>query len=154
LGLRKQQSSAPIQVALVDKGHFASGTSSKNSQLIHGGLRYLKYLKMGLVKESLRERATLRFLAPHLVEPLALLLPLYSRFEKMKYMMGLSMYDQLAGDSNISKHREVSKAEIAQLEPTIETKDLVGGALFYDCQVHSARFVLENLFDAVTNGIL
>lgn len=154
LGLRKQQSSASIQVALVDKGHFASGTSSKNSQLIHGGLRYLKYLKMGLVKESLRERATLRFLAPHLVEPLALLLPLYSRFEKMKYMMGLSMYDQLAGDSNISKHREVSKAEIAQLEPTIETKGLVGGALFYDCQVHSARFVLENLFDAVANGIL
>ncbi|MBS1824402.1 MAG: glycerol-3-phosphate dehydrogenase/oxidase [Acidobacteria bacterium] len=152
LGLRRQSNDS-LQVALVDKGHFASGTSGRNSQLIHGGLRYLKYLKMGLVKESLRERAVLRQIAPHLVEPLAFLMPIYSRIDKLKYTMGLSMYDQLAGDSNISRHREVSKGEIAQLEPSISTKGLVGGAIFYDCQVHSARFVLENLFDAALNGV-
>lgn len=153
LGLRRQSNDS-IQVALVDKGHFASGTSGKNSQLIHGGLRYLKYLKIGLVKESLRERAILRHIAPHLVEPLAFLLPIYSRIDKLKYTMGLSMYDQLAGESNISSHREVSKGEIAQLEPGLSTKGLVGGAIFYDCQVHSSRFVLENLFDAANNGVL
>ncbi|MBL8175820.1 MAG: glycerol-3-phosphate dehydrogenase/oxidase [Bryobacterales bacterium] len=152
LGLRRQSNDS-LQVALVDKNHFASGTSGRNSQLIHGGLRYLKYLKMGLVKEALRERAILRQIAPHLVEPLAFLMPIYSRLDKIKYTMGLSMYDQLAGDHNISKHREVSKGEISQLEPSLSTKGLVGGAIFYDCQVHSARFVLENLFDAADNGV-
>lgn len=152
LGLRRQSNDS-LQVALLDKAHFASGTSGRNSQLIHGGLRYLKYLKMGLVKESLRERAILRQIAPHLVEPLAFLMPIYSRIDKIKYGMGLSMYDQLAGESNISRHREVSKGEIAQLEPTMSTKGLVGGAIFYDCHVHSARFVLENLFDAADNGV-
>lgn len=98
--------------------------------MIHGGLRYLKYLKFGLVKESLRERAALRFLAPHLVEPLAFLLPLYSRVDKMKYMMGLRMYDQLAGDTNISRHREVSKAEIQQVEPALAKGGLVGARFF------------------------
>jgi glycerol-3-phosphate dehydrogenase len=153
LGLRRQHSNVALQVALVEQKHFASGTSGKNSQLIHGGLRYLKYLQMGLVRESLKERSTLRQLAPHLVEPLAFLLPLYSRMDKLKYTMGLSMYDQLAGDSNISKHRDVSKAEILQLEPDLSSKGLVGGAIFYDCRVHSARFVLENLFDAAANGV-
>ncbi|MCC6340816.1 MAG: glycerol-3-phosphate dehydrogenase/oxidase [Bryobacterales bacterium] len=153
LGMRRQQSGVSLQVGLVERNHFASGTSGRNSQLIHGGLRYLKYLKFGLVKESLRERAALRFLAPHLVEPLAFLLPLYSRVDKMKYMMGLRMYDQLAGDTNISRHREVSKAEIQQVEPALAKGGLVGGALFYDCIVHSARFVLENLMDAAANGV-
>ncbi len=153
LGMRRQQSGVSLQVGLVERNHFASGTSGRNSQLIHGGLRYLKYLKFGLVKESLHERAALRFLAPHLVEPLAFLLPLYSRMEKMKYMMGLRMYDQLAGDTNISRHREVSKAEIHQVEPSLAKGGLVGGALFYDCIVHSARFVLENLMDAAANGV-
>ncbi|HUQ93601.1 MAG TPA: glycerol-3-phosphate dehydrogenase/oxidase [Bryobacteraceae bacterium] len=153
LGMRRQQSGVSLQVALVEQGHFASGASGRNSQLIHGGLRYLKYLKFGLVKESLHERSVLRFLAPHLVEPLAFLLPLYSRIDKMKYLMGLRIYDQLAGDANISKHREVSKAEILQSEPELSSKGLVGGALFYDCLVNSARFVLENLFEAAANGV-
>ncbi|MDX1983110.1 MAG: glycerol-3-phosphate dehydrogenase/oxidase [Bryobacteraceae bacterium] len=150
----RQQPDGALKVALVEQRHFASGTSGKNSQLIHGGLRYLKYLKMALVKESLKERATLRRLAPHLVEPLAFLMPIYSRLDKMKFMMGLSMYDQLAGDANVGKHREMSKAEFAGLEPRMNVQGLVGGAVFYDCSVHSARFVLENLFDAAANGAL
>lgn len=150
----RQQSKSPLRVALVEQKHFASGTSGKNSQLIHGGLRYLKYLKMALVKESLKERATLRRIAPHLVEPLTMLMPMFSRLDKMKYMMGLSMYDQLAGSDNIGKHREISRAEIGGLEPLMNLSGLVGGALFYDCTVHSARFVLENLFDAASHGAL
>jgi glycerol-3-phosphate dehydrogenase len=150
----RQSMGVELKVALVEQKHFASGTSGRNSQLIHGGLRYLKYLKMALVKESLRERATLRRLAPHLVQPLAFLMPIYSRLEKMKYMMGLSMYDQLAGDANVGKHREMSKAEIAELEPGMNTQGLAGGAIFYDCSVHSSRFVLENLFDAAANGAM
>ncbi|MBI3682437.1 MAG: glycerol-3-phosphate dehydrogenase/oxidase [Acidobacteria bacterium] len=153
LGQRRQQSGVSLQVALVEQRHFASGTSGRNSQLIHGGLRYLRYLKMGLVKESLRERAILRNLAPHLVEPLAFLMPIHGRLDKLKYLMGLRMYDRLAGDSNIARHREVGKAEFGQLEPNLSTEGLVGGAMFYDCIVHSARFLLENLFEAAANGV-
>jgi glycerol-3-phosphate dehydrogenase len=152
LCLRKSAAGVNLTLALTDQSHFASATSGKNSQLIHGGLRYLKYLKVGLVKESLKERATLRRIAPHLVEPLAFLMPIYSRLDKIKFMMGLTMYDQLAGDQNISKHREVGKSELRQLEPDLNTSGMVSGALFYDCQVHSARFVLENLFDAAAHG--
>lgn len=150
----RQHPMTALRVAVVEQKQFATGTSGKNSQLIHGGLRYLKYLKMALVKESLKERATLRRIAPHLVEPLTLLMPIYSRLDKMKYMMGLSMYDQLAGDDNIGKHREVSRTEIEGLEPLMNFNGLVGGALFYDCSVHSARLVLENLFDAASHGAL
>lgn len=153
LGQRKQQAGVAFDVAVVDQAHFASGTSGRNSHLIHGGLRYLKYLKVGLVKESLRERMVLRQIASHLVEPLAFVLPMYSRLDKLKYMMGLSLYDQLAGDGNISKHREISKGELQQLEPNMNARGLVGGAIFYDCRVNSSRFVLENLFEAASNGV-
>ncbi len=154
LGLRRQQAGISLQVALVEQKQFASGTSGKNSQLIHGGLRYLKQLKVGLVKEALRERSILRNLAPHMVEPLPILIPIYSRLEKLKYFMGLRLYDQLAGEHSIAKHREVSRGEMAQLEPSMAQKGLICGALYYDCTVHSARFVLENLYDAAANGIL
>ncbi|MCS7026611.1 MAG: glycerol-3-phosphate dehydrogenase/oxidase [Bryobacteraceae bacterium] len=152
LCLRRASAGLSLSIALAEQNHFASATSGKTSQLIHGGLRYLKYLKFALVKESLRERAVLRRIAPHLVEPIAFLLPIYSRLDKMKFLLGLTLYDQLAGDQNISKHREVSKTELRQLEPNLDTTEVVGGALFYDCTVHAARFVLENLFDAAAHG--
>ena len=78
-----------FRVALVDKGHFASGTSGRNSQLIHGGLRYLKYFDFQLVREALRERATLLRIAPGLVQPLEFLIPCYSAFDRWFYGAGL-----------------------------------------------------------------
>src|SRR5947209_18347343 len=84
-----------LRVALVEKNHFASGTSGKNSQLIHGGLRYLKNLEFGLVRESLRERATLLKIAPHLVRPQAFLIPAYGIFDRLFYWTGLWLYDSL-----------------------------------------------------------
>lgn len=154
IGLRRKLSGLTLQAALVEQNHFASAASGKNSQLIHGGLRYLRYMKFALVKEALRERATLRKLAPHLVEPLAFLLPVHTRLDKFKYLAALRLYDQLAGDQNISRHREVSRGELKQLEPQMATEDLIGGVMFYDCKVHAARFVLENLFEAAENGVL
>ena len=82
---------------MVDKGHFASGTSGRNSQLIHGGLRYLKYFDFQLVREALRERATLLRIAPGLVRPLEFLIPCYSAFDRWFYGAGLLLYDLLAG---------------------------------------------------------
>jgi glycerol-3-phosphate dehydrogenase len=89
LALRAAETGHPLAVALVEQGHFASGTSSRNSQLIHGGLRYLKTLEFHLVREALRERAALLRLAPGYVQPLRFLLPLYGWFGRFYYGAGL-----------------------------------------------------------------
>lgn len=152
LALRAKSAAHPLRIALIDKGHFSSGTSGRNSQLIHGGLRYLKYMEFGLVREALRERSTLLEIAPHLVEPLAFLIPMYSQFAKYFYGTGLWMYDTLAGSRNISPHRGVALEELSKLEPGLNPHELVSAAVFWDARVHSARFVLENLFEASSNG--
>src|ERR1700709_1531116 len=90
-----------LRVALIEKDHFASGTSGRNSQLIHGGLRYLKYFDFGLVSDALRERATLLRIAPGLVQPLEFLIPCYHKFDRLFYGAGLTLYDALAGRRNI-----------------------------------------------------
>jgi glycerol-3-phosphate dehydrogenase len=140
------------KVALVEQHHFASGTSGKNSQLIHGGLRYLKQLQFHLVRESLRERATLLRLAPHLVKPQPFLMPMYGWPARLFYGTGLAVYDWLAGRDNVSPHRVLSSAEVAKLEPGLALQGLTHGAIFYDCQVQSARFVIENIWEAARLG--
>lgn len=153
LALRAYRAGRPLRIGLVEKGHFASGTSGKNSQLIHGGLRYLKSFEFSLVREALHERATLLELAPHLVEPLPFLIPMYSRFARFYYGAGLAMYDLLAG-SGIGGHRQLSKTCLLDLEPSLAAEGLAGGASFFDCRVHSARFVLENILDASRFGAI
>lgn len=153
LALRAETAGAPLQVALVEQNHFASGTSGRNSQLIHGGLRYLKYFEFRLVHEALRERAILLELAPHLVARLPFLIPMYSHFARVFYGTGLWLYDVLAGERSVGKHRQVGLDELQRMEPGLSTEGLVGGAVFYDCRVNSARFVLENLFDAYRRGV-
>lgn len=152
LTLRARRMGVPLRVALVEQRHFASGTSGKNSQLIHGGLRYLKNLEFGLVKEALRERATLTRIAPHLVEPLKFLIPFFSRTSRLYYGAGLWLYDMLAGASNIGRRSYLSKAEVARIEPGFLREGLASAAVYYDCRVHSARLVLENIFDAARDG--
>src|ERR1700693_4075594 len=97
LALRASRTGTALQVGLVEQGHFASGTSGKNSQLIHGGLRYLKYLQFHLVRESLQERSILLRIAPQYVKPLEFLLPMYGIKSRMIYGMGPRVYDWLAG---------------------------------------------------------
>ena len=154
LALRARKGGRPLRIALVEQHQFASGTSGKNSQLIHGGLRYLKYFEFGLVRQALRERATLLQLAPHLVEPLSFLIPMYGRFEQALYGTGLWLYDILAGSRKVGRRRSFTAAEVARVEPGLSLDGLVSAAMFYDCRVHSARFVLENIFDAGREGVL
>jgi glycerol-3-phosphate dehydrogenase len=152
LALRAHAARVPLAVALVEQNHFASGTSGRNSQLIHGGLRYLKYMQFGLVREALRERATLLRLAPHLVSPLPFLIPMYSRFDRWFYGAGLRLYDWLAGAHRVGPQRRLTPGEVVALEPGLALEGLAGGAVFYDCKVNSARFVLENVIDAASHG--
>jgi glycerol-3-phosphate dehydrogenase len=115
LALRAKHAGAPLRVGLVEQRHFASGTSGKNSQLIHGGLRYLKYLQFHLVRESLRERSTLLRIAPQFVQPLKFLLPMYGLKSRLLYGTGLWLYDRLAGSDAIARR------EMQPLEEVLES---------------------------------
>jgi len=152
LALRADSSGSSLRVGLVEKGHFASGTSGKNSQLIHGGLRYLKYLQFHLVRESLRERSILLRIAPHFVQPLQFLLPMYGVKSRLVYGTGLWLYDMLAGSRAIARHRTISPDEVARMEPALSRNGLTSAALFYDGAVRSAQFVVENVLDAIAHG--
>ncbi|MCC6589962.1 MAG: glycerol-3-phosphate dehydrogenase/oxidase [Bryobacterales bacterium] len=157
LSLRSRDTGQPLNIGLIEKSHFSSGTSGRNSQLIHGGLRYLKYFEFHLVEEALHERATLVKIAPHLVEPLPLILPFYGGplkglWNRLFYGTGLWLYDQLAGSVNIGRRRYLSAHAAHQLEPGLAQQGLHSAAIFYDCRVHSARLLLETLFDAATCG--
>lgn len=152
LALRARAVGTELRVGLVEQRHFASGTSGKNSQLIHGGLRYLKQLEIQLVRESLRERATLLEMAPHLVEPLPFLIPLYSWWARIYYGVGLRLYDLLSGSRKVGRLRFLSRAGVLATEPGLRGEGLVAGAIYFDCKVNSARCVLENVFDAARAG--
>ena len=152
LSLRARHSSGPLRAGLLEKAHFAAGASGKNSQLIHGGLRYLKYLQLHLVRESLRERSILLGIAPQLVRPLEFLLPLYGVKSRLTYGTGLWLYDRLAGSQAIAQHCMLASQEVTRLEPGLSHSGLSSAALFYDATVPSARLVVENVLDAIAHG--
>ncbi|MBZ5608443.1 MAG: glycerol-3-phosphate dehydrogenase/oxidase [Acidobacteriia bacterium] len=152
LALRAQHAGQELRVGLVEQGHFASGTSGKNSQLIHGGLRYLKYLQIHLVREALHERSVLLRIAPQFVQPLKFLLPMYGSTSRLLYGTGLWLYDRLAGSDAIAQHRMISRGEVAGMEPGLRQDGLNAAAIFWDAAVQSARFVVENILDAIAHG--
>jgi len=154
LSLRARSAGLAFRTGLIEKRHFASGTSSRNSQLIHGGLRYLEHLDFALVREGLRERALLTRLAPGLVEPLGFLIPFHGWFERLYYGLGLWFYDLLAGRKNIARRRFLSLDGLAALEPALNREGVHSAAIYSDCRVNSARLLLENIFDAARHGAI
>jgi glycerol-3-phosphate dehydrogenase len=144
-----------LGVALVDKGDFASATTSRSSKLIHGGLRYLELLDFGLVRESLRERETLRRLAPHVVRPLPFLVPVYDRSSRslIKVRIGLRLYDWLTPGRDREHYRVLRPIEALSLEPAIAAQGLRGaGYYFDDLLVSPERLCLENVLSACRHG--
>lgn len=143
-----------LKVALLEKNDFASGTSSKSTKLIHGGLRYLETFDLDLVRESLRERSFLLRDAPHLVKPLSFIIPVYRGDRKPLWMMrlGVWLYDRLAGNCTIGKHRFVPRDELLGSMPGLKQEGLLGGVSYYDAQMDDARLVLENVLSAQARG--
>lgn len=143
-----------MKVALLEKGDFASGTSSKSTKLIHGGIRYLENLEIDLVYESLKERHLQLEVAPHLVKPLPFVIPVYEGDKRPLWMMqlGVFLYDFLAGRYRVKPHKNLSREEVLHLEPGIEPKGLKGGVLYYDAQMDDARLCLENVLMAAEYG--
>jgi glycerol-3-phosphate dehydrogenase len=152
LALRGKEASGKFTVGLVEQNHFSSGTSGKNSHLIHGGLRYLKQFDFRLVREALRERAVLLKIAPHLVDPQPFLMPLAGFAQSLYYDLGLTIYDLFDWSGALPRHRRLSVKDLRILEPGLGLPGLTGAMEFYDAQVRSARLVLENIFEAVRNG--
>jgi glycerol-3-phosphate dehydrogenase len=156
-------------VAVVERADFASGTSSRSSKLVHGGLRYLQNFDLGLVREALLERQLMAALAPHLVKPLPLIVPAFdgSRPDRM-VGLGLNMYDVMARDRrrrrsrdinmdgqedwSPDRHRVIGGDEIVERIPALDRRKPGSGYLFYDCQTDDARLVLTVLREAVRFG--
>jgi glycerol-3-phosphate dehydrogenase len=142
-------------VALFEKGDFASGTSSKSSKLIHGGLRYLELFDFKLVRESLREKKTLERLAPHLVRPLPFLVPVYrgSKRGLIIVRIGMWLYDLLTPGRERERFRVLRPLDALTLEPSIQADDLRGaGYYFDDLLLFPERLCLENALSAARHG--
>ena len=153
-GIARDAAMRGLSVALIEQGDFAGGTSSKTSKLIHGGLRYLEHGHVRLVFESLRERATLRRIAPGYVHPLSLLLPVYAQGRRASWTVhvGLWLYDLLATGRNIRAHSWLSAREVLALEPSLRVDGLRAAGLYADCQMDDARICLVNLLQAAGFG--
>ena len=153
-GVAQDAASRGYSTLLIDKGDFASGTSSKSTKLIHGGLRYLANLQVQVTRESLSERRLQQQLAPHMVWSLPFVIPCYrgSFFKNLKLKLGLFAYDLLAGFSNKTRHKTISPGEVLAHCPGISRAGLVGGLLYYDCRTDDARHVLEVILSAVQFG--
>ncbi|HET6347962.1 MAG TPA: glycerol-3-phosphate dehydrogenase/oxidase [Candidatus Krumholzibacteria bacterium] len=142
-----------LDVALVDQGDFASGTSSRSTKLFHGGVRYLRGGHVQLVAQSLRERGNARRQARDLVRDTAFLVPAYRAGERFYYSSGLRLYDLLARGSHDGppRSRTVSRLEALQLAPTLNPDGLRGGVVYYDDQFDDARYALELARAAAAN---
>ena len=154
-GIARDAALRGLKVALFEKGDYASGTSSKSSKLVHGGLRYLEHGEIGLVFESVSERRVQTRVAPHLVRPLPFLIPIYKGARPGLEVMnvGLWIYDSLALFRAPRLHRTFRGARAAlALEPALRSEGLRGALEYYDCNTDDARLVLENALDAIALG--
>ncbi len=149
-----------LSTAIVEARDWASGTSSRSSKLIHGGLRYLEMLDFGLVREALRERALLLDrLAPHLVKPVPFLYPLTHRVWERPYVgAGILLYDALAAIGGhayrVPRHRHMSKRHALREAPGLNAKSFTGAIQYYDAQVDDARHTMTITRTAAAYGAL
>ncbi|MGB5700983.1 glycerol-3-phosphate dehydrogenase/oxidase [Muriicola sp.] len=153
-GIALDAASRGLKVLLLEKGDFASGTSSKSTKLIHGGLRYLKQFDFWLVKEVGSERAIVHKLAPHLVLPEKMLLPLIEGGSYGKWLtsVGLKVYDILAQVSGDDKRKMLEKKEALALEPLLPKKKVKGAGYYAEYRTDDARLTLENIKTSLQYG--
>jgi glycerol-3-phosphate dehydrogenase len=154
-GIAREAALSGLRVALVERADFASGTSSRSTKLIHGGLRYLRNYEFRLVHESVVERQRMLRMAPHLVHPLRFVFPVYRSDPDSlwKLKLGLMVYDAFAGPSNKIRHRMYAAQRLLELEPLLRPDGLVGGGLYTDSATDDARVVIEVVQSAVEHGV-
>jgi glycerol-3-phosphate dehydrogenase len=154
-GIARDAAMRGLKTLLLDKGDISNGTTQWATRLIHGGLRYLEYYEVSLVRESLKDREILLQIAPHLVRPLGFLVPIYERAKHGPLMIRLGMfgYDTLSLDKSLDNHRMLSAEEALEREPGLNPEGLLGAAFYYDAQVEYAeRIAVENAISAREHG--
>ena len=154
-GVARDASLRGFKVALLEKDDFGSGTTSRSTRIVHGGLRYLEQLDIRLVRLDLRERETLLRIAPHLVKPLEFLIPLFGRklARALKLRTGLALYDALSFDKTLPSRRWLSAEQARAADQCLDRADVTGAAAYSDARVDSPeRLALENILDAERNG--
>lgn len=152
LGVAVDAAARGFSVALVEAQDFASGTSSRATKLVHGGVRYLAQGNVSLVREALRERATLLANAPHLAQPLAFVMPAYHWWEAPFYGAGLKAYDALAGRCGLGPTAILSGARTAEMLGNVRTEGLAGGVMYWDGQFDDARLAVALGRTAIAQG--
>ncbi len=158
-GIALDAATRGLSVALVERGDFSEGTSSRSTKLVHGGVRYLeaavKHLdkvQYQLVRDALRERGIILRLAPHLAWPIPLLTPLYKAWEVPYYFSGLKAYDLLAGHERLKPSRFVPRSRALEEFPQLKEEGLVGGVEYYDGQFDDARMNVAVVLTALREG--
>jgi glycerol-3-phosphate dehydrogenase len=153
-GVARDAAMRGLRTALVEQDDFASGTSSRSSRLVHGGVRYLEHGQLALVFESSAERRTLQRIAPHLVRPLAFVWPVYAgaRVPRWKLAAGLMLYDLLALFRNVGRHERLGADGVVAREPRVRREALVGGARYWDASTDDARLTLATVRSAIAAG--
>lgn len=148
-----------LKTALVERGDFASGTSSKSTKLLHGGVRYLEkavynldFKQYLLVKDALKERSLIFQNAPHLAKPLELIIPLYRFWEIPYYLAGIKFYDRVAASSTLPKSSFISRKKLIEKVPNIKTEGLKGGICYFDGQFNDARLNISLILSAIKEG--
>src|SRR5215216_5408564 len=154
-GMARDAAVRGLRTLVVDKGDIAGGTTSASTRLIHGGLRYLQHREFGLVRESLRERERLLRNAPHLVQPMPTLFPIYEGASRGRRVIrtGMVLYDGLSYDKSLDRHHMLSREQALEHAPGLEPDGLRAGALFFDAQASFAeRLAVENAVSAREHG--
>lgn len=158
-GIALDASTRGLKAGLLEAGDFASGTSSRSSKLVHGGVRYLEQALLDmdisqykLVREALQERSTFLKIAPHLSHPLPIITPVYSTFEKIYYRLGLKLYDWIAGKTDLPSSSFLSVEETLKRFPLLAPNGLKGSILYYDGQFNDARMNISVILTAIKEG--
>jgi glycerol-3-phosphate dehydrogenase len=155
VGIARDAAMRGLKVLVLDKGDIGSGTSSWSSRLIHGGLRYLEYYEFGLVRESLSDREKLLKIAPHLVKPLPLVVPIYDHSKRgpSTIRLGMVLYDVLSYDKSLPNHRMFGREETLERLPGLKANGLKAATRYYDAQAEFAeRLAVENAVSAREHG--
>lgn len=157
MGIALDAASRGLTAALVESSDFASGTSSKSSKLIHGGLRYLEQYDFKLVREALNERELMvSTLSPHLVKPVSFLYPLQEKFKERTYVgAGMALYDALRGFKRaLPWHKHLSQKRISEIAPSLRLDVITGGYQYFDAQVDDARHTMSIARTAAKYGAI
>ncbi|MCE5429250.1 glycerol-3-phosphate dehydrogenase/oxidase [Staphylococcus pseudintermedius] len=153
-GIALDATARGMKVALVEMQDFAQGTSSRSTKLVHGGLRYLKQLQVGVVAETGKERAIVYENGPHVTTPEWMLLPMHKggTFGKFSTSIGLAMYDRLAGVKKSERKKMLSKKETSAKEPLVKQDGLKGGGYYVEYRTDDARLTIEVMKKAAEQG--